>query len=663
MPEELLSSDELQEALLDDFPPVPTEAWQRKIMEDLKGADYERRLVWKPLEGFAVEPFYRAEDLETETPGLLRLQADGRNDWHIRQNIRLHDPAEANRRAHEALERGATALGFIADGHRDGLRQDDLERVLKGIPLESTPLHWMSRGAARPLLAMLFNEADRRGVPRSTLQGSASTDPITRLAHHGRLHTGHAFDEAARLLGEVTASGTALQTLRIDATPFHSAGASSVQELAFALAAASEYLAQLTERGITVADVVQQMRFVIPVGTSYFMEIARVRALRLLIRQLIQAYGMGNAPDTPPGIEAVTSRWSLTRYDPHSNLLRATTEAAAAIIGGCDTLTIRPFDTAAGLPGDTALRLARNIQLILKHEAHLDAVADPAAGSYYIETLTDRLARHAWSLFQQVEARGGLLQAFEDGFIQQAIRTIREQRDQDIATGKRVFVGTNAFPDFDEALLTEDASPETPSPTVPTVFLFDLETSLDALQAALREGATLADLPKASSSHDVVEAEPLPDGRGAEAFEALRLRTERHAQRTGRPATVLLLPIGKPALANARATFSRNFFGCGGFSLIENPPMGSIEEGAEAALNSGADIVVLCSSDPEYAAFAPTLSRLLDAAETRPLLVVAGYPKDLVDDLKAAGVDAFIHLKQNLLETLARFQNRLGIEE
>ncbi len=629
--EELLSPDELQDALLDDFPPVPTEAWQRKIMEDLKGADYERRLVWKPLEGFAVEPFYRAEDLAPDAPGLLRPRPDGRNDWHIRQNILVNDPDEANRRAHEALERGATALGFITP--QAGLDQAELERLLGGIPLESTPLHWLSW---EDTLAMLFEEVDRRGVPRSALLGSVSVDPITRLARHGRLNTGPAFDEAARLLDEVKASGAALQTLRIDAQAFHQAGASVVQELAFALAAASEYLAHLTERSAEVIDVVSQMRFVMPVGTSYFMEIARLRALRLLIGHLVRAYGMANAPDTPPGIEAVTSPWSLTRYDAHSNLLRATTEAAAAVIGGCDTLTIRPYDTASGLPGDAAFRLARNIQLLLKHESHLDAVADPAAGSYYIETLTDRLARHAWALFQKVEARGGLLKALEQGFIQQEIRTIREKRDQDIAAGKRVFVGTNAFPDFDETLLDEGTSPEKPAP------------------------APVADQSDATSG-DVIEAEPLPEGRGAEAFEALRLRTERHAQRTGRRPAVFLLPIGKPALANARATFSRNFFGCGGFSLIENPPMGSIEEGAKAALDSGAEIVVLCSSDPEYADFAPALSRLFDAAESRPLLVVAGYPKNLVDDLKTAGTDAFIHIKQNLLEMLAHFQNRLGI--
>ena len=655
MSNDLLAPDDLMDALLDDFPPVPPDAWHQKIMHDLKGADYERRLVWKPLEGFAVQPFYRAEDLASLTPGLLTAAG---NAWHIRQDIPLRDPATANRETHEALARGTTAIGFILGAQPEAFGQADLERLLDGISLETTPLHWVSPDAARPLLALLFNEADRRGVPHAALHGSLTADPFSRLLDYGAVHVRHAFDEAARLLAEVEASGAALHTLRIDAQPFHMAGASLVQELAFTLAAASESLAQLTERGVAVDKVAQRMRFVVPVGMSYFMEIAKLRALRLLLGQLIQAYG-ADRMQASPAVEAVTSQWSLTRYDPHSNLLRATSQAAAAVIGGCNTLTIHPFDTASGTPSDTAFRLARNIQLILKHEAHLDTVADPAAGSYYVETLTDALARHAWSLFQQVEAQGGLLKALEQGFIQEAIQTTRDKRDQEVAAGKRVFVGTNAFPDLDETLSEAEALPD--SAATPSTRRFDPETTLDTLREALRTGATFADLPIDTSDGSVIEIEPLPGARGAEAFEALRLRTEQHTRQTGRRPAVFLLPIGNPAMANARATFSRNFFGCAGFSLIENATMGSIEEGAQAVLDRGAEIVVLCSSDPEYATFAPALSAFLDATEERPLLVVAGFPKDLVDDLKATGVDDFIHLKQNLLEALTRFQKKLGI--
>ena len=629
MSNDLLAPDDLMDALLDDFPPVPTEAWHDKIMHDLKGADYERRLVWKPLEGFAVQPFYRAEERASLMPSPRRGAAG--NDWHIRQDIAVFDPAAANQEACQALARGATAIGFDLGALPEAFGQADVERLLDGVSLETTPLHWISPDAAPSLLAMLLHEAERQGVAPAALHGSLPIDPFTGLMTQGTSPVYHVFDEAARLLGEVDAAGAALQTLCIDAQPFHMAGASSVQELAFTLAAASESLAQFTERGVSADAAVPRLRLAVPVGTSYFMEIAKLRALRLLLGQLVRAYG-ADGVQALPAIEAVTSRWSLTRYDQHSNLLRATSQAAAAVIGGCNTLTIHPFDAASGTPTDTALRLARNIQLILKQEAHLDAVADPAAGSYYIETLTDALGRHAWSLFQRVEAQGGLLKALEQGFIQQELQATREKRDQEVASGKRVFVGTNAFPDLDETLASE-ASQETP-----TAHRFTPATA-----------------------ESVLEIEPLPGARGAEAFEALRLRTERHARQTGRRPAVFLLPIGKPAMANARATFSRNFFGCAGFSLIEKPTMGSIEEGAQAVLESDAEIVVLCSSDPEYATFGPALSALLNAAEARPLLVVAGFPKDLIDDLKAAGVDDFIHRKQNLLETLTQFQEKLGI--
>ena len=404
MPKDLSTIDELQEAMTAVFPPVPTEDWLRKIAEDLKGADFDERLVWKTPEGFAVQPFYRADDLDALSPGLLhaaRRAID--NDWHIRQDIVAADVKAANRRAREALAHGATSVGFrfklVADSFPLSLPAD-LEQLLDGLPLGEIPLHFTDAPAARPLLASLLEEAARRGVAPASLRGSITTDAYQETGLGRPMTFEQTYDELARLLEEVEASGAPLHVLGVDAQVFHEGGASAVQEMAFALAAGNKMMAQMAERGISASRAVRRLRFRIPVGTSYFMQIAKLRAFRLLFAHLIETFEKDDVPT--PYVEAVTSRLPFfSDGDPHTNILRTTTQAAAAILGGCDELIVRPFDTVTGVPGDLAFRIARNVQLILKHEAHLDAVIDPAAGSYYIETLTDHLARHAWSLFQQ----------------------------------------------------------------------------------------------------------------------------------------------------------------------------------------------------------------------------------------------------------------------
>ncbi|MFQ5569019.1 MAG: methylmalonyl-CoA mutase family protein [Rhodothermales bacterium] len=629
--------DDDLETLFHAFPPVSSEAWHRKVLEDLKGADFEQCLVWKPLEGFQVQPYYRTEDLASLQGKATQSDASfqrAENQWHIRQDISLPDLPAAHRRACEALTQGATSLGFVlatSAGDRFGIpvsSQTDFERLLETIPLEGTPVHFNGISAVPPVIDMLLHEAARRGLDVVSLSGSAAYDPFSRLVRHGRFDVAAALDESVRIMERVEPLRANLHVLLADTEQYHEAGATAVHELAFALATASEYLARGTDHDLTVTQLARRLRFRMPVGTSYFMEIAKFRALRRLFALLVQAYDQESAP-LYCFIEAVTSRWSLTRYDQHTNLLRATTQAAAAIIGGCDELTIRPFDLTNEHPSDDAFRLARNIQLILKHEAHLDAVSDPAAGSYYLELLTDRLAERAWTLFQHIEARGGFLQTLRSGFIQDTLRRARLQRADDIATRRRVLVGTNQYPNVEESLLQSGPSTQAPLPPV---------------------------------SQEALTVEPIPAMRAGEPFETLRLRTERFTLRTGRRPSVLLVPFGHPGSANARAVFSRNFFGCAGFDILEAPPSLTVDQAWADASNQQVDIVVLCSSDDDYQTAIPKLAEIVKS-EVRPLfLVVAGYPKASIHALKSAGVDDFIHRGQNLLETLSSYQERLGID-
>lgn len=450
--------------LLDDFPPVPTSTWEATIAKDLKGADYEKKLVWKTDEGIAVRPYYRA--------------------------------ADATRR--EPLLRASGAWKIVAP---------DQEPALD-----------------------------------------------------------------------------------VSAIEFHEAGATAVQELAFAIAAAADRLAAgLPVRAVGFA-----------VGGHHFIEIAKLRASRLLFEQVMTAFAADDKTDTGFGEVAAgrrpavhlhvrTAAANKTLFDPYVNLLRVTTEAMSAIFGGCDSLTIAPcrFD----------VHLAENVHHILREESRLDAVVDPGAGAYAIEALTDALAREAWTLFQQIEADGGFAAYRRSGAADAAVAKAREAKEKAIASRRRVLVGTNNYPNVQER-------------------------GLDAAGA-------------------------MPSGwRLASVIESIRLRTERHAARTGHTPRVLLLERGDLKMRKARAAFCLNFFGCAGFDVVASETL------------APAELVVLCSADAEYLA----LAREIVPQASAPV-IVAGNPKDQIDELRAAGVADFVHVLSNAVETLTRWQDRLGIKE
>ena len=614
-----------EQPLFADFPPVSTEAWARKIQGDLSAEKNPHSLDWRLPGGPTLRPFYRTGDLDN-LPHLGAL--DGRmpaSPPRLRQDIVAPDLPEANRRAREALAGGATDLGF-ALGDLRVESAADMQVLLDGLPLVETPLH-LSGG--RDALAHWVEETERQGVSVAALRGSVLLDPGGALARAGTAPV-DAFDQLARAVEETNAP--CLRLLAADAAPFHEAGASLVQETALLLASVSEHLAQGTERGLAPERLVERLHLVVPVGTRYFPEIARLRALRLLFARVAGAF-LEKKEDAPPAfIQAVPSRRTQTLYDAPTNLLRATTEAAASLLGGCDVLAVRPFDLLR--PSAFTHRLARNVPLLLHHEAHLDHVTDPAAGAYYLEVLTDKLARAAWALFQEIEAEGGLLAALENSFVQKKIAAHRTQQEEDVAARRRVLVGTNHYPAPDEERLGD----------VEATSGMNLSEPDDQ---AKRDGAPRQ-----------ITAEALPARRLAEPYEVLRLRTERFARAQGRSPTVFLLPFGPPAIRSARASFARNLFGCAGFRMEELPGFDDAEEAAEAAeaaAESEANIVVLCSTDEAYADLVPRAWQRLQEAADPPLLVVAGPPNDALD------ADGFIHRGQDALAVLHFYQEKLGI--
>lgn len=628
--------------LFTEFPPVSTEQWEEVITKDLKGADYEKKLVWKTLEGFSVRPYYRAEDLKNlkymgQEPGVFPfVRGTGEtNNWFIHQGICCCDGnfEKANKEAKLLLTKGVESLGFYIDDTKVQ-SESDYAALLEGIDLVKVPVFFLGCTLkTSDSLKNFVKYLDSTGIDKEAVRANFDYSPLRALTSYGYFFGDKAFALLADCVKAV-AEYKNIRVISIDAFIFNSAGASSVQELAFALAQGSEYLSHLTELGVSVKEIAKRMMFSFAVGSNYFMEIAKFRAGRLLWANIVDSYGTESNCAEKMKIIATTSEWNQTVYDAYVNMLRATTEAMSASIAGVDYLEVVPFDFAFRVPTDFSNRIARNVQNLLKEESHFDKVVDPAAGSYYIENLTNSIANAAWELFKKVEEGGGYVAEFKDGFVQAEIKVISDKRDKNIATRRDTLLGVNQFPNFlekAEKCITKDIV----SRDIPTLM-------------GMKMGC-----PVFCGAEKI--AEPLKPYRGSEAFEALRLATDR----SGKDPQAFMLTFGNLAMCRARAQFSSNFFAVAGIKVVDNNRFATIEDGVEAALKAKAEIVVACSSDDEYLEAVPKIAELLHG---KAILVVAGDPECRAA-LEARGVTNFIHVKCNVLDTLKEYQKMLGIKE
>ena len=616
---------ELKEKLFSEFAPVSTEEWMAKITADLKGVPFEKKLVWKTGEGFNVNPFYRAEDIEGlktteslpgEFPYVRGTKKD--NDWKVRQNIEVCCFKGANEKALDLLTKGVTSLGFIIKG--DEVNEENITTLLEGICPASVELNFnICNCKAEKLIGILADYFKVKGVDAEKCYGSVNYDAFKKPLVKGKENSEWVEGAAA-----VLKAGQALpnyRVLAVNAFLFNNAGAYISQELGYALAWGNELMAKLTEAGFTADEVAKKIKFNFGISSNYFMEIAKFRAARWLWAEIVAAYKPACECACKMVAHAQTSEWNMTVYDAHVNLLRSQTEAMSAALAGVDSITVRPFDKIYQTPDDFSERIARNQQLLLKEECHLDKVVDPSAGSYYVEVLTNSLADVAWKLFLEVEEKGGFSVAVNAGEIQNAVNASNVARKKAVATRREILLGSNQYPNF-------------------------TEVAADKIQ---EKGSCCC-----GGGHCGEATIPALDfSRGASEFEALRMATEK----SGKTPKVFMLTIGNLAMRLARSQFSANFFACAGYKIIDNLGFDTVEAGVEAAVKAGAEIVVLCSSDDEYAEFAPAAYKALAG---RAEFVVAGAPA-CADDLKAQGIDQFVNVKSNVLETLKAFNAKLGI--
>ena len=612
-----------KEKLFAEFPPVSTEQWEAVITTDLKGADYERKLVWKTGEGFNVRPYYRAENLAEveylgaeagEFPYVRGVSKD--NTWRVHQTIAVKCAKEANEEALKLLNSGVDSLGFC---FCDSCVCDvDVDALLKEIVPTAVELTFCSSNVKN--LAALAEKvlAKYADVEKDALRLNFCIDPIMRnLSEEGAFCCGNGdecFDIIAKLI-KATADYKHVRVVNVAGALFSNSGSTIVEELGFTLSAAHEYLVKLMERGLAIDEVARKIRFTFAVTSNYFLEMAKFRAARMLWANIVKAYNPAKDCSCKMFAHAVTSTWNQTVYDPYVNMLRGTTEAMSAAIAGVHSLEVRPFDYSFEAPTEFSKRIARNSQLLLKHESHFDQVIDPAGGSYYIESLTSSIAKEAWALFREIEEKGGYIAAFKEGFVVERVKASAAAKDKAIATRRLILLGANQYPNFTE--VADEA-------------ICDCKVK-----------------------REVKEENVLAPYRGAMAFEEMRLSVDR----SGKAPKAFMLTCGTLGMARARAQFSCNFFACAGIRVEDNTFFKSVEEGVEAALASKAEIVVVCASDDDYATVAPRVKELLG---DKAILVVAGAPA-CAPELEARGITNFINVKSNVLETLKDYLKKLGI--
>lgn len=614
-----------KEKLFTEFVAPTKQEWLDKIQVDLKGADFDKRLVWRTNEGFNVQPFYRREDvLKLKTPDALpgefpyvRGNKKKDNAWYVRQDIKADDAKAANEKALDLLNKGIDSLCFKISG--DDVNKEFVETLLKDIVCDAVELNFNTCKRHTLELANILTEYfEQKGYDKAKIVGSLDWDPMEKIVMKG--HDVTPILNFAPEIVNALADYPNFRCITVNAVSLNNAGSYIVQELGYALAWGNDYLNRLIEAGVDVDLAASKIKFNMGITENFFMEIAKFRAARMLWAEIVKQYNPKSDESCKMCVNAVTSKYNMTLFDSYVNLLRSQTETMSAALAGVHSIVVTPFDAVYETPNDFSERIARNQQLLLKEESHFDKVIDPGAGSYFIEELTTSLANEGWKIFLNVEDNGGFLEAAKKGIVQDDINATNVKRHEAAAKRKEFILGTNQFPNF-----TEKSDGKRP-----------LSCSCSC-----------------GHGHDTA-FKSINSTRLAADFEDLRIKVES----SEKVPVAFMLTIGNLAMRQARAQFSCNFLACAGYKVVDNLGFSTVEEGVDAALKAGADIVVLCSSDDEYAEYAVPAYKYLDG---RAMFVVAGAPA-CMDDLKAAGIENFIHVRCNVLETLKEYNAKLGIK-
>jgi methylmalonyl-CoA mutase len=682
--------------LLGEFPSQTYEEWKEAAVQLLKGRPFEKTLVTPTYEGFDLQPIYMRETMPDlphlgDQPGTgsqvrgSRLEGYLDAGWLISQELSAPTAKQLNAIARHELENGQNELNIWLDrptreGKDAGVASPsvgvcglslstlgDLKELLDGIHPEMISLYLQSGTVAPALYALLDAWTQETGTDPALVRGCLGMDPAAWLVETGKLpgEKEKVFDVMAELIQAVAKRMPQLQVLDIQGHVYHNGGASSTQEIAAVLATGATYLKELSKRGVPAEMVAPRMRLSVSVGGNYFIEIGKFRALRLLWTRVLEAFEVAEA-GRKVHLHGRTGLWNKTRFDPYVNMLRTTTEAFSAVVGGCDSLHVAAFDEIIRESDGFSRRIARNTHAILAEECGLTNVIDPAGGSWAVETVTDEMAAEAWKQFQAIEAAGGILTALANGLLQADVAKVYAEKIQNIHRRKDVIVGTNSYPNATEKLLerrgidyeavrieriaTLEAWKSTRDDAAVKAALADCKKSasrIQALVAAAQAGATLAELQAALDLGVAdVTAEPIGMKRAAEEYESLRIAARDMAQ-LGKPARIHQLNMGPSRRYRIRADWTSSFFQVAGFELLNEDDYTDIDAAVKALKKSGARVAIITSDDETYATTVEPLAKAIHALDSGIKILVAGAPGDNEEAWRAAGVQDFVHIRVN----------------
>ena len=708
--------DLLAPVSFDEFKKPTYEQWQAEVEKALKGGDFHKKMFTKTYEGITLQPIYtpalHGEKIPKGVyPGagefLRGTKASGyiKESWGVSQYVDDSLPKDANHASLYEIVKGGTIHNIRLDettrhdqdvqvgasvgvGGTSLSTMDDCKQLIERFNLKENPLYIETGASAAILLGMLAATVKGSKKQTADLKGLVGADPVGVWAKDGALHISldTAFDEMAHTVVWAKEQAPELKTVLVSGDVYANGGANDVQEVAYALATAVCYVRQLAQRNIDIHIIANSMMFTFSLGANFFMEIAKLRALRVLWARIMEAFGAEEA-DRAVHVHGRTSAFTKTVYDPYVNLLRNTTQAFSGVVGGLNSLEVSPFDQPIRKADDFSRRIARNIQVMLQTEFELRQPVDPVGGSWYVETLAAELCEKIWAEFQTIESKGGIVAALKEGYPQAQVKAILDERFKNLAFRRDVAVGNNMYANMTEELL--DPKPEnqetlrqkrvaqieeylaSAEPDAISKAQATLEASTTepgALIGLIELGAlqklTIRQIRKALDAGDISSEtiEPITAHRWTEQFEALRMRTENYKQRTKDNVKVFLANMGPIPQHKPRADFSTGFFEVGAFEVIKNDGHETTADAAKAARESGADVVVICSTDDTYPELVPPLAKELKETMPNVTVILAGAPpKDLEPVYREAGVDDFISVRANCYEILNTLQDKKGM--
>lgn len=619
--------------LKNDIPVPSIEDWQKLVEAELKGADFHKKMFTATYEGIELKPIYTKNDLKANkfvdqfagSENFIRgNRASGyhSNSWAIAIEAEADTPEKLNHIIKNDIEKGANAINIIAKDLFDS--PQNLEIIFNGIDINKYPIFIHTGESNFQVVNSLKLFCDKTKANKNKLVFGLLADPVTSFAVNGKFSkpVETVFEEIAFAIEWLSENFNNAKSLMVNGFTFHNAGASSVQELSIILSIAVEYFDNLQSKGISIDEIAKSIFVQTGISSNYFMEISKIRALRLLWKTLMSSFNVSEEFQKA-FIHAKTSSSNQTICDSHVNLLRTTTEAFSAIIGGVESLHTNSFDELYEKQNDFSRRLARNTQIILKEESHLDEVIDPAGGSYFVETLTNQIAESAWKEFQNIQKMGGLFKALEAEYIQNEIDRVVQLKTKDVKSRKSIIVGSNMYA----------------NPKEKDVF--------DKVKSVRGEN-------QITSSIKLIK-----QFRPAMYFEELRVKGEKYSLVLGKKPKVFLMNIGTLKQYKPRADFSRAFFEIGGFDVIYNVGFKNGIEAATAFNQSDSDIFVICSTDETYQEIVPDVLKKIN----RPAIkILAGFPKEQVEMYKQNGIDEFIYLGCDTYSTLKSIYKKLDDE-